>query len=125
MSLFTFGKLEVEVDFTDADFIDRVERANNGLAEGAAQIPKSGKQQDRIRKTNAIYDRFFDDILGKGASAKMFSTASMLERVKAFGALKDLQNEQTLEITNIASKYIPNKTVKMPQDHRRSNKYRK
>ena len=49
MSLFTFGDLEVEIDFTDVDFLENLEEAKRLMQEEAKQVPKTGKTAEKGR----------------------------------------------------------------------------
>ena len=49
MSLFKYGNLEAEIDFTDADFLDRIDEAKQNLEEDMKGIPKTGKAADIVR----------------------------------------------------------------------------
>lgn len=40
MSLFKFGQLEAEVDFTDADFLETIEEAKKTLTKDMVEVPK-------------------------------------------------------------------------------------
>ena len=43
MSLFKFGNLEAEIDFTDVLFLENLEDAKQAMKEEAARVPKTGK----------------------------------------------------------------------------------
>ena len=49
MSLFKYGNLEVEIDFTDVDFLENLDEAKKLMVDEAAQVPKTGKTADIIR----------------------------------------------------------------------------
>lgn len=64
MSLFKFGQLEAEVDFTDADFLETIEEAKKTLTKDMVEVPKVGREADIIRAQCKCYFNFFDNILG-------------------------------------------------------------
>ena len=49
MSLFKFGNLEAEIDFTDVLFLENLEDAKQAMKEEVARVPKTGKTADIIR----------------------------------------------------------------------------
>ena len=63
MSLFKYGNLEAEIDFTDADFLDRIDEAKQNLEEDMKGIPKTGKAADIVRAQCQCFFNFFDYIL--------------------------------------------------------------
>lgn len=72
MSLFKYGNLEAEIDFTDADFLDRIDEAKQNLEEDMKGIPKTGKAADIVRAQCQCFFNFFDYILGEGTHEEMF-----------------------------------------------------
>ena len=72
MSLFKFGDLEAEIDFTDVDFLENLEEAKQLMQEEAKRIPKTGKTADIIRAQCQCYFNFFDRVIGEGAHEAMF-----------------------------------------------------
>ena len=60
MSLFKYGNLEAEIDFTDADFLDRIDEAKQNLEEDMKGIPKTGKAADIVRAQCQCFFNFFD-----------------------------------------------------------------
>lgn len=58
MSLFKYGNLEAEIDFTDADFLDRIDEAKQNLKEDMKGIPKTGKAADIVRARVSVSSIF-------------------------------------------------------------------
>lgn len=123
MSLFKFGELEKEIDFTDPDIIDLIEVEDERARNEAKNASPIGKASDRIRALSAIYDRFFDTVIGAGSSTKMFgANKSYIMRVDAYNAFCNAINQETVEINNIAAqKFVPSKPVNR-QQRRKFNK---
>ena len=67
MSLWKFNDFEREVDFTDADFLDRLEDAKKNMNDQLRLVPKTGKNSDIIRSQVACYRVFYDTLFGEGA----------------------------------------------------------
>ena len=78
MSLFKYGNLEAEIDFTDADFLDRIDEAKQNLEEDMKGIPKTGKAADIVRAQCQCFFNFFDCILGEGTHEEMFQGRTSL-----------------------------------------------
>lgn len=120
MSLFKYGDFEKQLDFSDPDFLDKIEEANNRMKQKAAAVPMTGKQTDITRKQVEILDAFFDEILGDGASAKMFNTKSALKRTEAFEILQGAQGADVEKMNAAKSMWTPNREQRRhPNKHRR------
>lgn len=115
MSLFIYGDLEKEVDFTDVYFIEEVEKANTRMQTKTKSIPVTGKKTDLVKRQIEILDAFFEDILGEGASKLMFGdSGSALKRAQAFNALQDLSVAQNSEVDSLMSSFRPKKDRQKP-----------
>ena len=58
MSLFKYGDLEREIDFTDVEFLENLDEAKKLIKKEAAQVPKVGKTADIIRAQCQCYVRW-------------------------------------------------------------------
>lgn len=106
MSLFTFGDLEVEIDFTDVDFLENLEEAKRLMQEEAKQVPKTGKTADIIRAQCQCYFNFFDRAIGEGAHVAMFSGKTSLNLcLNATDALLAFENDEAVKMNERYSKY--------------------
>ena len=106
MSLFTFGDLEVEIDFTDVDFLENLEEAKRLMQEEAKQVPKTGKTADIIRAQCQCYFNFFDRVIGEGAHVAMFSGKTSLSLcLNATDALLAFENDEAVKMNERYSKY--------------------
>ena len=54
MSLFKYGNLEVEIDFTDVDFLENLDEAKKLMVDEAAQVPKTGKTADIFARSVSV-----------------------------------------------------------------------
>lgn len=106
MIKFKFGELSRELDFTDAAFCAQLEQAGQQLKADMEKIDPSGTLQSVIKAQCAAEKRFFDQVLGEGASEKMFGEAVNArlcnQAVAAFVAAKDkdlrLYSQQTQKL---------------------------
>lgn len=106
MSLWKFGGFEAEVDFTDADFLDRLFYAKKELQKEMGKVPKTGKISDAVRAQCACYYSFFDALFGDGAGEAMFEGKnSMSLCIEASEALAAIEDKQLNDYTQKASKY--------------------
>ena len=79
MSLWKFGTFEQEIDFTDADFMDALEEAQEQLVIQSKETPTVGKKSDIIRAQVDCFAQFFDHIFGPETSEKMYEGRVSLE----------------------------------------------
>ena len=109
MSLFKFGNLEMEIDFTDVDVAKSLEDAAEILNEEVKKLPLTGKNSEVIRAQNVCYDHYFDHIFRQGASGKMFRTGSLSQRLEAVKLFADLKFQSDHELSEKLSSYRVNK----------------
>lgn len=79
MSLWKFGDFEREIDFTDADFLERLENAQGQLDQESKNVPKVGKSSEIVREQTACFQRFYDSLFGEGAGQKILKGKNSLE----------------------------------------------
>lgn len=121
MSLFEYGKLSVDLDFTDVDFFEKLETANEKLKEDCAKVPPTGKTSERLLAMVNAYDSFFRFMLGKEAVDKMFQgKKSGMQRIDALNKFVALEKQQGAEATNMMPKFKPNKN----RQQRRNEQFR-
>lgn len=106
MSLFKYGDLEAEIDFTDVDFLERLEEAKALMMEEAKATPKTGKSTDIIRAQCRCYFNFFDRIIGEGAHDAMFCGKTSLNAcLDAADALLEFENREATSMSERYSQY--------------------
>lgn len=106
MSLFKFGQLEAEVDFTDVDFLEAIEEAKKVLAKDVNGVPKVGRDVDIIRAQCQCYFNFYDNIFGEGAHDAMFEGRTSLKLcIEAAGELSRIQDVTGAEFDAMYEKY--------------------
>lgn len=123
MSQWKFNDFETNVDFTDADFLERIERAQELLSVDLESAPKTGKSSEIIRAQNRCYDNFMNRIFGEGTSKDMFATNSLSERVNAVTSLKAIEDRQSEALSAQDDKYRVQKGNRAQR--RYENKYHK
>lgn len=102
MSQWEFNNFETEIDFTDADFMEKFEGCYEKMAEESEKVPKVGKVSEITRAQCKVFDDFYDRLFGNGTSGKMFlGKNSMDMRVKAANSLFDLRNSEQSRYNSI------------------------
>lgn len=106
MSLFEFGDLKVEIDYTDAEFLEDLEEAKALLIEEAKEVPKTGQSADIIRAQCQCFFNFFDRTFGEGAHEAMFgSKVSLNLCLDAEDALLAFDEAENEKINSRVNKY--------------------
>ena len=122
MSLFKYGDLEREIDFTDVEFLENLDEAKELIKEEAAQVPKVGKTAEIIRAQCQCYFNFFDRVIGEGAHEEMFGGKTSLNAcLNATDALLAFENK---EADKLNQKY-GNYTVQQHGNRQQRRKYDK
>lgn len=71
-TIWEINGVSLTLDLADADVMERYETAFDKMAEEEKQLPKDGKQSERIRAYCKLYRNMYDRIFGDGASGKIF-----------------------------------------------------
>ncbi len=106
MSLFKFGDLEAEIDFTNVKFLENLDEAKKLIKKEAAQVPKTGMTADIIRVQCQCYFNFFDRVIGEGAHEDMFQgEVSLNACLDAVDALLEFENNETTRLNARCGEY--------------------
>ena len=107
MSLFKYGDLEREIDFTDVEFLENLDEAKKLIKKEPAQVPKVGKTADIIRAQCQCYFNFFDRVIGEGAHEEMFGGKTSLNAcLNATDALLAFENKEADKLNQKYGNYI-------------------
>ena len=120
------GNIDVNFSFTDADDIEKFERALIVVKEKSAEYEKKQvKMSEALRVECNIIDEFFDTVFGEGISQKLFEGKKDLQKhMELFKDITEAKNEATKSFQDLYNnlevkmKYIPNRET------RRYNKYK-
>ena len=105
--------VEFEIDFTDADLIERIDKKVKEVEEQGEELEKNKKNitpAEGIRQECKIVKEFFDYVLGDGASEKIFGDKNSLR--DCLQAFEDLINERNRQLNNfkkVVNKYSPDR----------------
>ncbi len=107
--MLTINNIELEVDFLDADVMQRYETALDEVKKNSVnQEQKKGSQI--IREQCQSVHQFFDTVFGEGTSEDVFEgRVNLLECLEAFEKVISYANEQMTEVGKIVNKYTPNR----------------
>jgi hypothetical protein len=103
--------VEFEIDFTDADLIERIDKKVKEVEEQGKELEKNKKNitpAEGIRQECKIVKEFFDYVLGDGSSKKIFGDKNSLR--DCLQAFEDLINERDRQLNNfkkVVNKYSP------------------
>jgi hypothetical protein len=104
--------VELEIDFTDADFIERVEEACKEVFNKAEELKQDKKLSlaEGIRQECKILKDFLDYVLGDGTSEKLFKGKDSLNQcLKAFEDIINAKQNSMNEFESKISKYSPDR----------------
>ena len=100
---------ELDIDFTDADQIDKIEKAADKVRSMInPEKPKEMSMAEFIKGECQIIRDFFDEAFGEGTSEKIFGNRYSLSIcVSAFQQIIEAKLAQQDELDKIISKYSP------------------
>ena len=106
MSQWKFGNFETEIDFTDVDFLDRIDEGKQLMQEAEKNVLKVGKNSDIIRSQCEVFYIFFDHVFGRDAREAMFEgKTSLMLCVKASESLSAFEHKEAERIGSTYGKY--------------------
>ena len=109
----TINGIEFDIDFTDAEFLEKIEEGSKKVYEEAEKIKaenedKKSTLSEGIRQECKIIKDFLDYVLGEGASEKIFKNKNSLnECLKVFEDIINTRNNQYNDFMTKFSKYSP------------------
>lgn len=106
--------VELNIDFTDADFLERIEKGSETIKQQAEEL--KGKEitpAEGIRQECKILKEFLDYAIGEGTSQKLFGERNSLnECLKAYEDILKARDSQFNRLNTIVSKYSPDRLNK-------------
>ena len=120
------GNIDVDFSFTDADDIEKFEKALIVVKEKSAEYEKKQlKMSEALRFECNIIDEFFDTVFGEGISQKLFEGKKDLQKhMELFKDITDAKNEATKSFQDlynnleIKTKYMPNRETRRYNKHK-------
>lgn len=111
----TINGYEVEIDFTDADTIEKIEQGVDKLQKDAEQLELQRKDEkitsaEGIRLECKILKGFFDYVFGDGTSEKIFNGKDSLDLcLKAYEDIIKAKETQCDDLYQRLSTYSPDR----------------
>lgn len=104
--------VELNIDFTDADILERIENGSKEIFEKAEELKgnKDLSPAEGIRQECKILKDFLDYVLGDGTSEKLFKGKDSLQQ--CLQAYEDIINARTTQLNEFqmrVSKYSPDR----------------
>ena len=103
--------VEFQIDFTDADILEKIEKGSKEVYEKAEEL-KSSKTTpaEGIRQECKILKDFLDYVLGEGSSEKIFGNKNSLnECLNAYEDILNARENQYSDFEKRISKYSPDR----------------
>lgn len=108
----TINGVELNIDFTDADILERIENGSKEIYNKAEELKNVGNltPAEGIRQECKILKDFLDYVLGDGTSKKLFGDKNSLnECLKAYEDIVKARDMQLKDFTERVSKYSPDR----------------
>lgn len=95
-----YNEIEFNADFEDVDFLESYSKAMYELSDNCKNMPKDGRDMDRIKELCTCYQRFFDSVFGEGTAQKLFKNKRNLRLYEeAFISLVNMNEKANEEMT--------------------------
>ena len=104
--------VKFEIDFTDADFIEKIENASKNVFKEAEELKQNKELSlaEGIRQECKILKNFLDYVLGDGTSEKLFKGKDSLNQcLQAYEDIIKAREEQYSSFQARVSKYSPDR----------------
>jgi len=110
---------EFEIDFLDADVMERIEDALQTVEQKNTREAYEGLTQSQLirKQCGTIFD-FFDEVFGDGAHKRIFKgKCNLRDALGAFEAFVQAKNNSAGELKEIADRYSPNRAQRRAAEH--------
>lgn len=104
--------VKLDVDFTDADFLEKIEKGSKVIYEKAEELKgnKDLSPAEGIRQECKILKDFLDYVLGDGTSEKLFKGKDSLNQcLQAYEDIINARKEQYDSFQARVNKYSPDR----------------
>ena len=103
--------VELDIDFTDADILEKIEKGSKEVYDKAEELKNSTvSPAEGIRQECKILKDFLDYVLGEGTSEKLFGNKNSLKLcLKAYEDIVTARETQINEFQAKVSKYSPDR----------------
>lgn len=105
--------VELDIDFLDADFMEKIEKCCKNVSEQAEKSKNELKEltySQQIKAECKIIKDFFDEVFGYGTSEKLFKGKNNLMLcLSAFQELIEAKVKSQNEMNDLFAKYSPDR----------------
>lgn len=106
--------IEFEIDFTDADIIEKIENGIKIVDKKVDDIKANLNEQmglaEGVKQACKILKDFLDDVLGEGSSEKLFGSKNSLNLcIKVYQDLINERNRQYDNLQKVVDEYSPDR----------------
>ncbi len=103
--------VELEIDFTDADLLEKIEKGSKEVFDKAEELKtKELTPAEGIRQECKVIKDFLDYVLGEGTSKKLFGDKDSLNQcLNAYEDIINARETQYNEFQAKVSKYSPDR----------------
>ena len=114
----TINEYTIDIDFTDADVIEKIEKGKTILYNGIEELKETTKDEnfniaEGIRQECKIIKDFFDYVLGDGTSEKIFKGKDSLNLcLQAYEEIIKVYDEQFEELNKKIDAYSPDRLTR-------------
>lgn len=105
------NNVELDIDFTDADLIESIEKNREKLIEACDNIDLNNlTPAEGIRQMCKVIKDFFDCVFGEGTSKKLFGEKNSYKLCsEAFTELIKARDQQFKEVEDTLNNYSPDR----------------
>ena len=114
----TINEYTIDIDFTDADVIQKIEEGKKILYDGIEELKKTTEDEnfniaEGIRQECKIIKDFFDYVLGDGSSEKIFKGKDSLNLcLQAYEDIINAYDKQYEELNKKIDAYSPDRLAR-------------
>lgn len=103
--------VELDIDFTDADILERIEKGSKEVYDKAEELKTSTiSPAEGIRQECKILKDFLDYVVGEGTSEKLFKGKDSLQQcLNAYEDIVKARDEQIKDFEARVSRYSPDR----------------
>lgn len=112
---------KLELDLSDADIMEKYEKAFEIMTADEKDIPKDGKASERIRSACEMFRKLFANLFGNDAADKIFSgiPTSLSKYEEIYMSFLDFVQiqiaDEAKKRNDRLAKYIPNRQIRRKQ----------
>lgn len=113
MSQFIWNDVELEVNMSDIDFVEKYEKALDKMDKEEERLKKTGLNSEFLKGYHNMFLTLFDDIFGEGTSKKLFEGKRDIDAVEeCYFSFIDVAKQNVAETNKRRAKKMAKYAVK-------------